>query len=86
MEITDEVHIGHEGISYIHFAPDVRILSCSCNEVDTERGRVIIENAKQVEIFDERMSCQYNTFNSIKVVAIHFQGRMKYRVEMNKTC
>lgn len=86
MEITDEVHIGHEGISYIHFAPDVRILSCSCNEVDTERGRVIIENAKQVEIFDEKMSCQYNTFNSIKVVAIHFQGRMKYRVEMNKTC
>lgn len=86
MEITDEVHIGHEGISYIHFAPDVRILSCSCKEVDTERGRVIIENAKQVEIFDEKMSCQYNTFNPIKVVAIHFQGRMKYRVEMNKTC
>jgi hypothetical protein len=77
-EITDTISTPKNAISYIHFAPDTKILSYNKNEIKTDTANIKIEGAIRMEIIDGKISTEYNTFHLSKVVAIHFLKTSKY--------
>lgn len=57
-----------DAISYIHLA------------AGADPGRVKIEGASSIEIQDSNYSVEYNRFIDNKIIAIHFNGTVKYSI------
>ena len=79
--ITDAVSSNDQSISYIHLAPHIEIQSVTAQTVITNCGIIDISNALDVEIVDGKVSTTYNTFQSSKIIKIHFIKEMKYRIK-----
>lgn len=57
-----------EAVSYVHLAEDI----------DPERIRV--EGASAIDIKPWQYSTEYNRFHDGKVLAMHFNGKLKYAI------
>lgn len=57
-----------EAVSYIHLAEGA------------DEGRIMVEEATDIEVKEEKYSTTYNRFRLGKVMAIHFKGRIKYTI------
>ena len=57
-----------EAVSYIHLAEGA------------DEKRIAVEGATSIEIKEERYSTEYNRFRPCKVMAIHFNGKLKYEI------
>lgn len=55
-----------EAVSYIHLAEGA------------DEKRIAVEGATSIEIKEERYSTEYNRFRPCKVMAIHFNGKLRY--------
>ncbi len=55
-----------EAVSYIHLAEGA------------DEKRIAVEGATSIEIKEERFSTEYNRFRPCKVMAIHFNGKLRY--------
>lgn len=78
--IVDEVSGECQAVSYIHLAPEVQVQNVTNKKVVTNRGIIGIENAKAVEIVDEKVSTTYNTFQPSKMIRILFTREVKYSI------
>ena len=58
-----------EAVSYVHLAEGA------------DEGRVAIEGATKIEIMEEKYSIEYNRYRPCKVMAIHFNGKLKYTIK-----
>ena len=79
-DITDELSSLANAISYIHFAPEVEVLSYTNESIVTSMGNIEIEGADKVSIVDEKVSNTYNQFHDIKTALIRFNRRLNYRI------
>ena len=57
-----------EAVSYIHLAEGA------------DEKRIAVEGATNIEINEDNYSTEYNRFRPCKVMAIHFNGKMKYEI------
>ena len=57
-----------EAVSYVHLAEGA------------DEKHIAVEGATSIEIKEERYSTEYNRFRPCKVMAIHFNGKMKYEI------
>lgn len=78
--IKDTVANVQNAVSYIHFAPEVKIDKFENSYIETSMAKVFIEGAEKVEIVDDTISLEYNEFQSIKVAKISFVEEMSYTV------
>jgi hypothetical protein len=78
--IKDTVANVQNAVSYIHFAPEVKIDKFENSYIETSMAKVLIEGAEKVEIVDDTISLEYNEFQSIKVAKISFVEEMSYTV------
>lgn len=62
---TVEDRYDGEAVSYIHLA------------VDADESRITVEGATSIEIREENYSTEYNRIRPCKVMAIHFNGKLK---------
>ncbi len=81
LTISDLLSKDAEGESWIHFAPDVEILSFDRKSIKTNRGVISIANAQGVEIKDGEVSREYNRFQKAKIARIAFRGKMSYTIQ-----
>lgn len=80
LSITDEISSKLSAASYIHLSPGVKILSNSQDEIKTNKCIITIEGAKEIIVYDDFASCEYNTLVSIKVVKILFEKYLHYKI------
>lgn len=78
--ITDHIEFSKSGKSYLHFAPEIEIISCSDFEVITSRAIIRINGATHISLRDDYASDSYNILRPIKVVEMSFQGSMEVMV------
>lgn len=81
--ITDELSSSVNAINYIHFAPEIKVLSYTNKCIVTSMGNVEIDGADEVTIKDEKASNTYNQFHDIKKAQIHFNTKLNYSVKVN---
>lgn len=67
-------------VSYIHLAPEVKILSCTDNQITTSLATIHTEGAGHIEWKEEQVSSAYNTFNNSLTIKISFKNRLTYRI------
>ncbi len=80
LNVIDTIPEDCVGISYIHIAPRVNIVSMTDNCISTDLAKIVINNAKSIEIADSSISTEYNNYQSNKVVKIHFSGKLEYNI------
>lgn len=78
--VIDLIAEGHNGISFLHLAPEVTVKSTTSSKVQTSVADINIEGAEKVELLNDFCAVAYNTLQPIKVIAIHFQGTMTYTI------
>ena len=79
-EIEDTVSTLREAESWIHLAPGVTIIAHSPTEIITNKGRIEISGASEVEITEGQVSTRYNQFSPSRIVRIRFTGKLMYRI------
>ena len=89
-KMTDETLIiedeyAGEAVSYIHLAPQVKILETRKMGVKTDKGNINVEGAYRVEVFPGFVSTEYNKLEDNKVIRISFFKEMKYTITLNST-
>ena len=65
--VVEDMYDG-EAVSYIHLAEGA------------DEKRIAVEGATSIEIKEERYSTEYNSFRPCKVMAMHFNGKLKYTI------
>lgn len=80
-DITDELSSSANAISYIHFAPEIEVLSYTNKCIVTSMGNVIINGADEVRIVDEKASNTYNQFHDISMAVIRFNTKLNYCIK-----
>lgn len=78
--VEDMVSTHKEADSWIHLAPDVTIIAHSPAEIITNKGRIDISGASEVEITEGQVSTRYNQFSPSRIVRIRFTGKLMYRI------
>jgi len=79
-EITDSVSSDKNTVSYIHFAPDIQILSYTLQEIRTNRATIRLTGFKSIKVLDGQISTEYNTFQKNKIVELGFIRESKYSI------
>lgn len=77
-----EDEIAAEAISRIHLWHEEKVEQVAENEIIITHARIGIDNATRIEIRDEMISTEYNTFHSTKVIDIHFKGKTTYNISI----
>ena len=88
LHIEDSIGSGKEGVNYIHVAPgwEASIEEGHPNHIflTQDYGKkmhmIEVQNCSKIEILKEKISTEYNRFNDIDVLALHFTGSMKYSI------
>lgn len=79
LTIEDTVSDGVNGVSYLHFAPGIEpYFSDDCNNVTTDQLLIELDGCKKIETIDEFSSTEFNKRMPIKVLVLHFTGRLSY--------
>lgn len=80
--VIKDVLIGRitNGVSYIHFAPDVNILYFDNNVIKTDRAEIKIDGSCYVDLKDGQASTEYNVLKDIKIAAIEFSSDLTYTI------
>ena len=65
---TVEDRYDGEAVSYIHLAEGA------------DESRITIEGAREIEIKPCKYATAYNLFHDGKVLAMHFNGKLKYTI------
>lgn len=81
--IHDVVSKESNAISYIHFAPGVRILSVSSTEIRTESGVIHIFGGVSVDIVEGKIAMEYNRLLPSLIAQIHFTKKCSYIIIYN---
>ena len=83
--IQDKIDI--PAVSYIHLAPDVKILSVSKNKIQTDRAVIAIEGTEIIDVVVNKgkVSTQYNDFQDNSIIEIHFSKVMYYKITPNQS-
>ena len=76
--ITDQ--LSGNGENWIHFAPEVEILNYNNGSIQTSIGTIVLKGALRVDIFDGKISTEYNGFRACKIAKIEFNKEMEYRI------
>lgn len=82
--VVDQIEEENQGISFIHFSPDVRVRAVSPATFETETAVITINHADSVELRDEQAAKTYNSLQPIQVIAIHFHGNMDYTIRLKQ--
>lgn len=72
----------NSGISYIHFAPDVKIHSHTNEVITTDMAVIVLRGAKQVDVIEDYTSTRYNELQKSLMVKIYFSGSMTYSINI----
>jgi hypothetical protein len=78
--VKDEVGAGVSAKSFIHFAPEVEVISVERNRIYTSVTDIEIRNADDIVIVDEYASVSYNELRPIKKAVISFTENLKYTI------
>lgn len=80
--ITDSINATIEAVNYIHFEPEVRVISFSNDSIITDMGQIEIKGASSVEIKEEKVSRYYNRILDSKVARMTFSSNMEYIIRI----
>ncbi|WP_288148493.1 alginate lyase family protein [Bacteroides acidifaciens] len=80
--ITDNITSELPACSYIHFAPDVNVLSCDNQLLSTDKGIIRFDNAEAVEIRYGKTSTAYNCLRKTAIAVIHFKKHSTYHISL----
>lgn len=78
LNVTDE--FDGDGVSRIHLAPGITILSKSTDEIITSGAIISVAGATEITIAESEVSTEYNMFSRSALIEIHFSGRMEYHI------
>lgn len=81
--IHDMISTNHRSISYIHFAPEVRILSVCPEEIHTNQAIIRFSGALTINLKEGKISTEYNKFQPSLIAQIHFTKSCKYTILYN---
>lgn len=73
---------GPQTVSNIHFAPDVKILSCSNDRIVTDMAVIEFRNATGINISKDRTSREYNSFCYGMKAQITFSGELTQTITL----
>lgn len=79
-EIIDEVNSNYEAQSYIHLAPEVKVTSFTNQRIVTSMAVISLEGADKVEIKEDKISSEYNSFKQSAIVKVSFKSRLTYHI------
>lgn len=80
--VSDAVTGIHVCKNFIHFAPEVEVLSITKDSIKTNIRTVRIYGADTIEVVDGQISTEYNQFKPVKIAVMHFKHEMKYNIEI----
>lgn len=81
--VVDKVNKNRENISFIHFAEGIELkVSDDLRTISTPKANIEIDGAKRIEILENTYSEEYNIMKKSKVVAIHFDKKMEYKIQL----
>lgn len=84
-EVTDSVTDKSATVkNYLHFAPNIKILSYDRHRIVTDSAQIAIEGADRIEIIDGKAASEYNRLSDITIAVLHFTSNMKYRIIIEK--
>lgn len=80
LTIEDTVSDGVHAVSYLHFAPGVEpyYSDDDYNNVTTDELLIELDGCEKIETIDDFASTEYNKLEPIKVLALHFVGKLSY--------
>lgn len=80
LTIEDKVSDGVHAVSYLHFAPGIEPFYSDddYNNVTTDELLIELEGCEKIETIDDFASSEYNKLQPIKVLALHFTGKLIY--------
>lgn len=81
--IHDMISTDYSAVSYIHFAPEVCILSVCQDEVHTNRAIIRFSGALSIELKEGKISTEYNKFQPSLIARIRFTKNCKYTILYN---
>lgn len=80
LTIEDTVSDGIHAVSYFHFAPGIEpcFSDDDYNNITTDELLIELDGCEKIEKIDDFASTEYNKLMLIKVLALHFTGRLSY--------
>lgn len=79
--VEDTISSQHTGVSFIHLAPEIKEIHVINNTIYTNNHIIHTKNAKFIKITDNTVSSQYNQFEKIKVIELHFNDFVQYSIQ-----
>lgn len=80
--ITDKVTCNREGVSCIHFSPNVEILEFDNGIIKTNIATIEIKGANTVDVVCGKVSTQYNIYDDIKIAKLYFNKELEYKIKI----
>lgn len=82
-DITDRLSAPSEAISYIHLGANIAVHSIQSDVIETNLATLVCKGHSSIELIDGTASQQYNRFQNIKIIKIHFRQAMSYSIKPN---
>lgn len=82
LKIIDKISSASDCKSYIHFAPDIKILDCGKSEIRTDKAVISINGASAVEVISGKVSDEYNIFHATEIAVLHFSEILEYQIDI----
>lgn len=79
-EISDEISTDNLATSYLHFAPNVKIISYDNDVISTSMGTIHITGASEMKIEKCLVSNEYNKLETTQKVIIRFLKLLQYNI------
>lgn len=85
IQITDSLHPRtSQAISYIHLAPEERLLCVTNHEVQTTHATITIVGAEMVIVEPRQIARYYNTLESSNCLCLYFTQQVQYIITFRK--
>lgn len=80
VRIADRLPAGVAGVSRMHFAPGVEIITATESEIITSDARITVRGADCIRVGECAVATQYNRLFPSVLAEIYFHGEMDYEV------
>ncbi|HZK03100.1 MAG TPA: alginate lyase family protein [Bacteroidaceae bacterium] len=79
--IEDTIECNKKSISYIHFAPNVKITSYSKELIETNRAKIFLSGAISISIIKGYSATEFNRLREIQIALIEFKSHLTHIIE-----
>jgi hypothetical protein len=78
--VVDEISTNLEAQNYIHFAPNIRLISYSKEQIITNRAIIQMKGVSGIRVSETQVATEYNRYEPGILLQMNFQKKMEYQI------